>query len=87
VQRATATPSHQLPPDLVGPIDAQVGVEHALHFGQQPGVTSRTRRQQHRRAHARGMAPVRRRGNLQRAADLLDPVSTPVLVDEGVHFL
>jgi hypothetical protein len=33
------------------------------------------------------MAPVRRRGDLQRAADRLDPVSSPLLVDEGVHFL
>jgi hypothetical protein len=33
------------------------------------------------------MEPVRRRGNLQCCADRLDPVSNPVLVDEGVHFL
>jgi hypothetical protein len=58
-----------------------------LHFGQQLRITLRTRAQQRRLTHARGMAPLRRRGDLQRAADRLDPVSSPLLVDEGVHFL
>ena len=36
---------------------------------------------------ARRVAPVRRRRDLQRAANRLDPATSAVLVDEGVHFL
>jgi len=43
--------------------------------------------QQPKVALARRVAPVCRRGNLQRAADRLDPATSAVLVDEDVHFL
>jgi hypothetical protein len=45
-------------------------------LGQQRGI-----------ALARCMTPIRRRGDLQRAADRLNPATSAVLVDEGVHFL
>jgi hypothetical protein len=77
----------QLPPDLVGAVDAQVLIEHPLHLRHQDCVALGTCRQQRQLAHTGGMTSVRRRGDLQRAADRLDPVSKPVLVDEGVHFL
>ena len=76
----------QLAPDLVGSIDPQVLVVHALHLRQQARITPGSRGQQRRVALARRVAPVRRRGNLQRAADRLDPATSAVLVDEGVHF-
>jgi len=68
-------------------IDPQVLVVHALQLRQQQGIASGSRGQQRRAALARRVAPVRRRGNLQRAADRLDPVTSAMLVDEGVHFL
>jgi hypothetical protein len=77
----------ELTPDLVGTIDPQVLVVHALHLRQQARISLGSRGQQRRVALARRVAPVRRRGDLQRAADRLDPVSSAVLVDEGVHFL
>jgi hypothetical protein len=33
------------------------------------------------------MAPICRRGDLQRAADRFDPATSAILIDEGVHFL
>jgi hypothetical protein len=76
-----------LAPDLVGAVDPQVLVVHALDLWQQDRITPGSHRQQRRIAPARGVAPVCRWGNLQRAADRLDPKASAVLVDEGVHFL
>ena len=36
---------------------------------------------------ARCVLTVRRRGDLQRCADRLDPATSAVLIDEGVHLL
>ncbi len=77
----------QLPPDLVGTIDPQVLVVNALHLRQQMSITLGSRGQQRRVALTRRVAPVRRRGDLQRAADRLDPATSAMLVDEGVHLL
>src|SRR5690606_28278484 len=74
-------------PDLVGAVDAQVLVVHALHLRRQARVAHRPCRQPRGVASARRMTPVRRRGDLQRTADRLDPATSAVLVDEGVHFL
>jgi hypothetical protein len=79
--------AHELAPDLVGAVDLQVLVIHALHLRQQARVALGPRGQQRRTALARRAAPVRRWGNLQRAADRLDPEASAVLVDEGIHFL
>ena len=79
--------AQELPPHLVGAIDPQVRLKHALHLRHQARVSLCSRWQQRRLALAGSVAPVRRRGNLQRAADGLDPVSSAVLVDEGVNFL
>jgi hypothetical protein len=76
----------ELAPDLVGAIDLQVLVVHALHLWQQLGIAPGSRGQQRRIALARRVAPVSRRGDLQRAADRLDPESSAVLVDKGIHF-
>jgi hypothetical protein len=77
----------QLAPDLVGTVDLQVLVEHALHLGQQQCVALGSIWQQRRVALTRGVTTVRRRGDLQRCADRLDPQASAVLVDEGVHLL
>jgi len=77
----------QLALDLVGVVNLQVLVVHALHLRQQLGITPGSRRQQRRVAPARRVSPVRRRGDLQRCADRLDPQASAVLVDEGVHLL
>ena len=77
----------ELAPDLVGTVDPQVLVVYALHLRQQARIALGSRGQQPGIAPARRVTPVRRRGNLQRAADRLDPVPSAVLVDEGVHFL
>jgi len=76
-----------LAPDLIGAIDPRVLVVHALHLRQQARITLGSRGLQRRVALARRVAPVCRRGDLQRAADRLDPATSAVLVDEGVHFL
>jgi hypothetical protein len=77
----------QLAPDLVGAVDLQVLVEHTLHLGQQLGITLGSLWQQRAMALTRGVPTVRRRGDLQRCADRLDPQAGAVLVDEGVHLL
>jgi hypothetical protein len=77
----------QLAPDLVGAVDLQVLVEHALHLGQQQGIALGPLRQQRGIALTRCVLAVRRRGDLQRTADRLDPATSAVLVDEGVHLL
>jgi hypothetical protein len=64
---------------------ATINVGHTLHLRQQARIALRSRAQQRRVALARRVAPVRRRGNPQRAG--LDPATSAVLVDEGVHFL
>jgi hypothetical protein len=79
--------AQELAPHLVGAVDAQVRVVHALHLRHQAGVALRPCRQQRGVALPGRVAPIRRRGNLQRAADRLDPATSAVLVDEGVHFL
>src|SRR4030095_13110018 len=84
---ATCTTPRRGTPRLVGTIDPQVLVVHALYPRQQLGITSGSRGQQRRIALARRVAPIRRRGNLQRTADRLDPATSAVLVNEGVHFL
>ena len=68
-------------------IPASGAVLHALNLRRQTRVAHRPCRQQRWISPARRMTSIRRRGNLQRAADGLDPVSSTVLVDEGVHFL
>ena len=77
----------QLAPDFVGTVDLQVLVEHTLHLRQQQCIALGPLWPQRRVALTRGMTPVRRRGDLQRCADRLDPATSAVLVDEGVHLL
>ena len=77
----------QLAPDLVGAVDLQVLVEHTLHLGQQQGIALGPLWQQRGVALARCVLTVRRRGDLQRCADRLDPATSAVLIDESVHLL
>src|SRR5690349_18673762 len=56
-------------------------------IGQAAGIAPGPLGQQRRVALSRRVVPLRRRGDLQRAADRLDPATSTVLVDEGVHFL
>jgi hypothetical protein len=77
----------QLTPDLVGTVHLQVLVVHALHLGQHLGIALGSRGQQRWIALACRVTPICRRGDLQRSADRLDPQTSAVLVDEGIHFL
>ena len=70
----------QLPPDLVGPIDLEVGLPDPLDLRQQDPIALGAGAAQFGRA-----PPVGRRGDLQDLADRLDPVRLPVLVDAGVY--
>lgn len=63
----------QLPPDLVGPIDLEVGLPDPLDLRQQDPIALGAGAAQFGRA-----PPVGRRGDLQDLADRLDPVRLPV---------
>ena len=76
-----------LQPDLVGSVDLPVGVPHALNVGLQTLVTLGACTAQLRVALPGCVAPVTRRGHLQRPADGLDPVVITVAVDVGLHDL
>jgi hypothetical protein len=72
-------------PDLVGAVNAHVGVSHALDLRLQPRIALPPGRAQRRIALSRRLSPVRRRGDRQGLADRLDPESTVVFVYERHH--
>ena len=74
-------------PDLLGPVDLHVGLPDALHLLQQLCVALGAQRAQGRAALTRGVTPVRRWGDLQDAADRLDPKLLAVLIDERLQDL
>jgi hypothetical protein len=71
------------------PLDRAPRHRHAFahQLPHQDRVAPGTHRQGRRLAHSGCVAPVRRRGDLQRCAKRLDPRANAVLVDEGVHLL
>jgi len=73
----------QLPPDLVGTIDPQVGLPDTLDLGHQHRITQHSLAALFRVSQQGDMTPVARRGNLQLPADRLDPEGITMLVDEG----
>ena len=77
----------ELLPNLVGPIDAQVGLPDPLDLGNQPLITQRPPAATGRITPLRRMLPITRRGDLQHLADRLDPEVLPVFVDERPHGL
>jgi len=60
---------------------------HPLDLIDQDGIAPGSLRHERRVAQARRVAPVTRRGNLQRLADRLDPEVPALRVDERSHFL
>jgi hypothetical protein len=70
----------QLPPDLASAIDLQVGSMDSLDLIDQDGIALGSLRHERRVAHPCRVAPVARRGNLQRLADRLDPEVFALLV-------
>ena len=77
----------QLTPDLARPVDGEVLREDAGDLGLQPQVALGPRRQLGGIAPLRHVLAIGRRGDRQHLADRLDPVTTPVIVDEGDHRL
>jgi len=77
----------ELAPDLLDAIDLVVGLPDALHLRQQLCIALGSQRAHGRVALTRGMAPVRRWGDSQDAADRLDPTLLAVLVDECLQDL
>ena len=73
----------ELFPDLDRTVDLVVGVPDALDFGQQRCIALGAGTTQIRIASLGNTAPIGRRGDLQYAADRLDPVDLAVLVDIG----
>src|ERR1700710_1953803 len=68
-------------------MDPQVLVVHTVYLRRQLRIAPGSRGPRRRVALPRSVAPVRRRGDPRRTADRLDPATSTVLVDEGVHFL
>src|SRR5664279_2570409 len=79
--------ARQLTPNLVRAVDPHIGLPDALDLRHQLVVAPGTRRSQRRVSPLRCVSAVSRRGNLQHFADRLDPVATPVRVDEISHYL
>ena len=77
----------ELQPDLVCAVDLQVGVPHTLNLRHQHRIALGSQRAQAWLPLTCGMKPVRGWGNLQDAADRLDPKLLAVLVDEGLQDL
>jgi hypothetical protein len=75
----------ELPPDLAHPVDVEVRLEHAPDLDHQRRVRASPSRQLAGISLPRGMGVIGRRGDRQHAADRLDPVGLPVIVDEGDH--
>ena len=75
--------SAELPPDLAHAVDAVVLVEHAADLDHQRRVASGPRRSLGGISLTSRVCVVRRRGDRLHPADRLDPVSIPMLVDEG----
>ena len=77
----------ELAPDLVGPVDLEVGLPYPLDLRHQAGIALRATRAQRLVALASSMAPIRRQGDLQNATDRLDPELLAMPVDKGLQDL
>ncbi len=90
-QPLNSTESHgrsftpELPPYLVGTVDLHVGLPDALNLRRQQFVALVSSPALVRLAHQRGVAPMRRRGNLLDVTERLDPESNALLVDKGLQ--
>jgi hypothetical protein len=77
----------QLLPDLVGAVDLHVGIPDTLNLRLEFGIPLRPLADEGRISLAGCMAPIRRRGELQNAADRLDPELVAMFINEGFdHF-
>jgi hypothetical protein len=85
--RNEETFAQQLPPHFAYSIDAEVGIEHALHLDLQHFIPLGARRHPLRIAALRGMFVIRRRGDRQHPADRLDPILFKVIVNKTDHGL
>src|SRR3990167_5284095 len=79
--------STQLVPDLVGTVDPEVRLPHATNLRRQFSIAQAASAQQRRVALTGRVPPVRRRGDLQHAADRLDPEFLAMPVDERIQDL
>ena len=74
----------QLPPDLVGTVDLQVGLPDTFDLGHQHLIAPYSLATLFRIAPQGNVAPVAGRGNLQLPADWLDPKGITMFVDETI---
>ena len=77
----------QLPPDLAHAIDPEILLPDPADLHPQHGITSCARWQAIRIAPPGRIVMIGGRGDRQNAANRLDPMGIPVIVDEGDHFL
>lgn len=83
---AKALPLH-LTPDFTHAIDAEIVLKHTPDFGLQGHVTTGTSRQTRGISLLGTIQIIGGWGDRQNAADRLDPVVRPVIVDKRDHFL
>ena len=81
-----ALPLH-LPPDLADAVDTEVLFEDAPNFTLQGGVAADACREPAGICALGEVRMVGRRGDRQYTADRLDPIRTPMIVDERDHGL
>ena len=80
---ANAAFSLQLPPDLVSPVDLQVGVPNPLNVAHQDLIALPPRSAKRWIPPLGRLPPTPGGGDLQYLAERLDPAGLPVLIDAG----